>query len=322
MAFTLALIGSLLWAGIFFALFYMRQTPESKVRKRILTMMETAEKERERAGSAKNTKKVKVHDPKEKKSFYFRIIKPKVENMIDFFHSFTPTAIVSMLENRIFRAGKQNIWSVQRVAAFWAISVAFFTGVGFFVAQRTNYFVTQQFLIMVAGGVFGAFFPFILLNQKIAARQKLLKRQLPEFLDLLCVSVQAGLSFDASVAKITVRMKGELSEEFKHMQEDVRFGMTKQYALAQMAKRCDVEEIYLFTTSVIQAEKLGTSMAQTLATQAENMRERRRQYIRAEALKAPVKMIFPMVMFIFPSIFIVLLMPSIMTMMKSFGAMQ
>ncbi len=322
MAFTLALIGSLLWMGIFFALFYMRQTPESKVRKRILTMMETAEKERERAGSAKNTKKVKVHDPKEKKSFYFRIIKPKVESTIDFFHSFTPSAIVTMLENRIFRAGKQNIWSVQRVAAFWAISVAFFTGVGFFVAQRTNYFVTQQFLIMVAGGVFGAFFPFILLNQKIAARQKLLKRQLPEFLDLLCVSVQAGLSFDASVAKITVRMKGELSEEFKHMQEDVRFGMTKQYALAQMAKRCDVEEIYLFTTSVIQAEKLGTSMAQTLATQAENMRERRRQYIRAEALKAPVKMIFPMVMFIFPSIFIVLLMPSIMTMMKSFGAMQ
>ena len=322
MAFTLALIGSLLWAGIFFALFYMRQTPESKVRKRILTMMETAEKERERAGSAKNTKKVKVHDPKEKKSFYFRIIKPKVESAVDFFHSFTPTAIVAMLENRIFRAGKQNIWSVQRVAAFWAISVAFFTGVGFFVAQRTNYFVTQQFLIMVAGGVFGAFFPFILLNQKIAARQKLLKRQLPEFLDLLCVSVQAGLSFDASVAKITVRMKGELSEEFKHMQEDVRFGMTKQYALAQMAKRCDVEEIYLFTTSVIQAEKLGTSMAQTLATQAENMRERRRQYIRAEALKAPVKMIFPMVMFIFPSIFIVLLMPSIMTMMKSFGAMN
>ena len=322
MAFTFALIGSLLWAGIFFGLFYMRQTPESKVRKRILTMMETAEKERERAGSSKVTKKVKVHEPKEKKSFYFRIIKPKVEGAIDFFHSFTPTAIIAMLENRIFRAGKQNIWSVQRVAAFWALSVAFFTGVGFFVAQRTNYFVTQQFLIMVAGGVFGAFFPFILLNQKIAARQKILKRQLPEFLDLLCVSVQAGLSFDASVAKITVRMKGELSEEFKHMQEDVRFGMTKQYALAQMAKRCDVEEIYLFTTSVIQAEKLGTSMAQTLATQAENMRERRRQYIRAEALKAPVKMIFPMVMFIFPSIFIVLLMPSIMTMMKSFGAMN
>lgn len=322
MAFTLALIGSLLWAGIFFGLFYMRQTPESKVRKRILTMMETAERERERAGSSKTTKKSKVSDTKGRKSFYFRIIKPKVESTIDFFHSFTPAAIVAMLENRIFRAGKQNIWSVQRVAAFWALSVAFFTGVGFFVAQKTNYFVTQQFLITVAGGVFGAFFPFILLNQKIAARQKLLKRQLPEFLDLLCVSVQAGLSFDASVAKITVRMKGELSEEFKHMQEDVRFGMTKQYALAQMAKRCDVEEIYLFTTSVIQAEKLGTSMSQTLATQAENMRERRRQYIRAEALKAPVKMIFPMVLFIFPSIFIVLLMPSIMTMMKSFGAMN
>ncbi len=318
-----ALIGSILWGAIIFAILYFRQTPEAKVRKRIMIMIENAEKERARLN---RTRRVRNLDEKpdiiSRRSFYIRIVKPFLEGLESFLLSFTPHAIIGMLENKIFRAGKQNIWTVQRLAAFWVLSVVFFTFVGFFVAHRTNYFYTQQFLIIVAAGIFGAFFPFLMLNRQIKNRQKLLRRQLPEFLDLLCVSVQAGLSFDGAVAKITGRMKGELSEEFQHMQDDIRFGMVKAYALNQMAKRCDIEEIYLFTTSVIQAEKLGTSMSQTLETQAENIRERRRQYIRAEALKAPVKMIFPMVMFIFPSIFIVLLMPSMLTMMKNFDIMN
>ena len=146
-----------------------------------------------------------------------------------------------------------------------------------------------------------------------------MRRQLPEFLDLLCVSVQAGLSFDGAVAKITARMKGQLSDEFKHMQDDIKFGMTKQYALTQMAKRCDIEEMYLFTTSVIQAEKLGTSMSQTLTMQADNMRDRHRQYVKTQAMKAPIKILFPMVIFIFPSIFVVLLLPALITIMKNLG---
>ena len=226
-----------------------------------------------------------------------------------------------MLEDRIFRAGKSGQLSVRKLAAAWALSVV----VGAFVAFRyatagaNHYFFTQQILIVLAGGAGGAMLPFLILNNIIKKRQKILKHQLPEFLDLLCVSVQAGLSFDSAVGKITLRLKGELSDEFKHMQDDIKFGMTKQYALNQLAKRCDVEEIYLFTTSVIQAERLGTSMAQTLTLQSDNMRERHRQYVKAEALKAPVKMLFPMVVFIFPSIFVVLLFPSVIQISKSFG---
>lgn len=316
----LAILGGLLWAGFMFMVFYVRQMPASKVRRRIMNLITTAEEEREKEARSKKSDLPKEDlKIKQKKSFYVRVIKPAIQDTEAFFRQFTPTAVVNMLENQIFRAGKQGVWSLPRVAAAWAISVALGIALGFIVSQKGNYFVTQQFLIVIGGGVLGAAMPFIFLNQKIKVRQKLLRRQLPDFLDLLCVSVQAGLSFDGAVAKITLRMKGELTDEFRHMQDDIRFGMTKQYALTQLSKRCDIEEIYLFTTSVIQAERLGTSMAQTLATQSENMRERRRQYIRAEGLKAPVKMIFPMVLFIFPSIFIVLLMPSIMTIMKSFG---
>ena len=323
MVFVVAIIGAALWATFMYWILYFRQTPEAKVRKRILIMINAAEAEREKIVRIKKTQQPKREEEVlGRKSFYHRIIKPIFDSFENSLKSLTPTAIVGMLENKIFRAGKQNIWSVQRLAAFWILSVIFFTVAGAFIARETDYFFTQQFLIIVVSAIFGAYFPFLILNQQIKNRQKLLRRQLPEFLDLLCVSVQAGLSFDGAVTKITARMKGELSEEFARMQEDIKFGITKAYALNQMAKRCDIEEIYLFATSVTQAEKLGTSMSKTLITQAENIRERRRQYIRAEALKAPVKMIFPMVMFIFPSIFIVLLMPSLLTMLKSFGAMQ
>ena len=142
---------------------------------------------------------------------------------------------------------------------------------------------------------------------------------MPEFLDLLCVSVQAGLSFDGAVAKLTKRMHGPLIDEFKRMQNDVALGMTHYYALTNVARRCDLEEVYLFTTSVIQAEKLGTSMTRTLKQQADNMRDRHRQHVKAEALKAPVKIIFPMVLFIFPSIFVVLLFPAVVSLIRAFG---
>ena len=323
MTFVFALIGAVLWAALMFGILYFRQTPEAKVRRRITIMIKNAEAERKRVERIQKARQPKKEeDVKSRRSFYYRIIRPIFEGIIEIFQSFTPSAITGMIENKIFRAGKQNIWSVKTLAAAWVLSVIVFTIAASFIARQVDYFITQKILMTVAGGIFGAYFPFLMLNRKIKQRQKMFRRQLPEFLDLLCVSVQAGLSFDGAVAKITARMRGELCEEFKHMQDDVKFGMVKAYALNQMAKRCDIEEIYLFTTSVIQAEKLGTSMATTLSTQAENIRERRRQYIRAEALKAPVKMIFPMVMFIFPSIFIVLLMPSIMVMIRSFGAMD
>ena len=318
----LAIIGTGLWAVFFLiVILYLRQTPTAQVRRRISGMVRSAEIERERALKQKKEETPK-DAPKEhnKLSFNQRVIAPMYNDAEEFLRKFTPTYIVTMLEDRIFRAGKSGQWSVRKLAAAWALSVA----LGFFLGFRYatvggDYFFTQQILITLAGGVAGGFFPFILLNQTIKKRQKILKHQLPEFLDLLCVSVQAGLSFDSAVAKITTRMKGELSDEFKHMQEDIKFGMTKNYALNQLAKRCDVEEIYLFATSIIQAEKLGTSMSQTLTLQSDNMRERHRQFVKAEALKAPVKMLFPMVIFIFPSIFVVLLMPSVITLTKSFS---
>lgn len=131
--------------------------------------------------------------------------------------------------------------------------------------------------------------------------------------------MQAGLSFDGAVAKIVHRMKGPLMDEFRRMLRDMSMGMNRQRTMNQLARRCDLEEIYLFTASIIQAEHLGTSMSRTLKQQADNMRDRHRQTVRAMALKAPVKIIFPMIIFIFPLIFVMVVFPSALTLLRSLG---
>ena len=164
----------------------------------------------------------------------------------------------------------------------------------------------------------GLMFPFVMLNMKIKNRQKKMLRQLPEFLDLMCVSVQAGLTFDAATRKIVQRMHGPLIDEFHRTMDDMSMGVPRKLAMKNMANRCDLPELTLFLTSIIQANRLGTSISKTLAIQADNMRDRRRQAIKALAMKAPVKMLFPLVFFIFPALFVVVLLPTVLTLIKNF----
>ena len=301
---------------------YVRGTPEAKIRKKIDVMTEQIIAERleeEKKHPKTVVVKAAAQDDFDDTSFRGRVIRPIAHGIASRLHQLTPSAIAIMLDDYIFRAGKHGVWSVQTLGAAWVLSIIVGVVIAFSLVKRMDLFFTQQIIVLIVGGLIGAVFPFMILKSKITARKKILKKELPEFLDLLCVSVQAGLSFDGAVAKIVTRMKGTLTDEFRHMQDDIRFGMTKQYALTQLAKRCDLEAIYLFTTSIIQAEKLGTNMSQTLRVQADNMRERHRQFVKAEAMKAPVKIIFPMVLFIFPSVFVVLLFPAIISLMKNLG---
>lgn len=323
-----AIFGAILWFIFLSVLLYSKATPESQVRRRLHDMINAAEEARlkdKKIALKKNTEQnPNVNDkvtfkPFSQRSFFERILKPLFNNISEYAQGLAPVQVKSMFEKYIFLAGKQGIWSVKRLVLMWTISVAFGFAAAVFIMRHVEYHFLQETMILILGGVAGAALPFLRLQAMIRTRKKNIRRQLPEFLDLLCVSVQAGLSFDGAVAKIVTRMKGPLIVEFQRVQSDVSLGMTRRYALTQMARRCDLEEIYLFTTSVIQAEKLGTSMSRTLKLQADNIRERHRQYVKAQALKAPVKIIFPMVLFIFPSIFVVLLFPSVIMIIKTLG---
>ena len=314
---------ALFWFFFILFILYVKQSSEAQVRRRVQLMIRTAEDER--MHKVGQTKKAELHAETlknknaHKSNFYVQVISPIFDKLDKYFQNFVPAQIRNILEEKIFQAGKTGVWSLSRLVSFLVITVIVGTSLGVALTTIVEFHFLQEVLIILAGFAWGAVFPLVRLNTMIINRQKKIRRALPEFLDLLCVSVQAGLSFDGALSKITARMTGPLIDEFKRFQSDISLGMTHQYALNQVARRCDLEEMYLFITSVIQAEKLGTSMGRTLKIQADNMRDRHRQFVKAEALKAPVKIIFPMVAFIFPSIFVVLLMPTVLSLMKSLG---
>ena len=323
MVFAISFFSALFWFIFVALILYSKSSPEGQVRRRIMAMIENAESLRLQTinSPSKNISQNVDHNPRffSQKTFFERVIRPLLNKFSEEVQGFAPVQVKSLFENLIFLAGKQGIWSVKRLVFMWLISICFGLGLGVLISLHVSFHFLQETMILIVGASLGALFPFFRLHSIIRQRKRHIRRQLPEFLDLLCVSVQAGLSFDAAVSKILTRMKGELISEFERVLNDMNLGMTRAYALTQMAKRCDLEEVYLFTSSVIQAEKLGTSMSRTLKLQSDNIRERHRQFVKAQALKAPVKIIFPMVLFIFPSIFLVLLFPAIITIIKTLG---
>ena len=299
-------------AIIVFMLLYFfvmtRLVPKTQMHQRLRKLQYGSQAQAERA-SASNLADI---------PFVERTIVPLFQSISKMLLVFAPKGIYERIERRIILAGKQGVWSVSSFVCGWVLSVGACLMLAFLFVSGRDFPFIQRVALLALGGAMGALLPFAMLNSIIRKRQKLILRQLPEFLDLLCVSVQAGLSFDSGVTKIISRMKGPFIDECERMQRDMRMGMMRKHSLQQMARRCDVPEVYLFTTAIIQAERLGTSMANTLVIQAENMRERRRQAAKAEALRAPVKILFPLVLFIFPALFVIVLLPSVLSLMKFF----
>ena len=171
-------------------------------------------------------------------------------------------------------------------------------------------------LLGVAFAALGFIAPDFILNAKIRGRQERLRADLPDALDLLAVSVEAGLGFDAAVVKLTEQFAGPLGEEFTLTLSEMRIGESRQAALKKLADRTGITEISAFTRAIIQADQFGISLGRILRVQAVDTRHRRQLAAEEKAMKAPVKMLFPTVVFIFPSMFIVILGPAFLNLTK------
>jgi tight adherence protein C len=250
---------------------------------------------------------------------YQRTIGRMLTGMAAFFAQFAPSSIPKMMDHRIMLAGKQGIWKVRPVVGLWFLSMAFWGILAFYYTTKTPTSTVQGLCTIWGGLLFGALLPFGIFNHIIRKRQDLIVRQLPDVLDLLSISVQAGLSLDGAIRKVVERMEGPLIDEFRRMLRDTRMGMSRSRSMKLMAQRCEVQDVSLFVMSVVQSERLGASMSDTLQIQADNMRNLRRQRARTKAMKAPVKMIFPLVFCIFPSIFVVVLLPSLLSLKQTIG---
>ncbi|MGM9560476.1 type II secretion system F family protein [Anaerovibrio slackiae] len=301
---------ALLVFAILYAVIKAKVVPQQELNERLKALDEGYE--------GKKTQRIDDHKD-EIPGFRERVVTPLGKYLGNLITRLAPAAWSVALERKLVTAGKGRVWTAQGYAVFWAIVVLVVIVIAIkYVYGRPDLAPVQLVMLVIVFTAMGAAMPWVMLRIMAQKRQKLIRKQLPEVLDLLCVSVQAGLSFDAALRRIVERMKGPLIEECTRMLEDVRMGLPRRQALRMMGDRCEVQEVALFVTAIIQAERLGTSLGKTLNNQAINMRERRRQAVKAEAMKAPVKMIFPLVLFIFPSVFVIVLLPALLNMMKNF----
>src|SRR5918911_3967018 len=170
---------------------------------------------------------------------------------------------------------------------------------------------------LAVGGI-GFIVPGFVVGSRARKRRESIKAQLPDALDLLAVSVEAGLGFDGAISKLTDHMDGPLTEEFGLTLNEIRIGESRGDALKKLSERCDTPEVSGFVRAIIQADQLGISLGRILRVQATDSRLRRQAAAEEKAMKAPIKMLFPTVLFIFPAMFLVILGPAFLNLSKLF----
>lgn len=245
------------------------------------------------------------------KSFKERVFKPLGHWLSEEAKKITPKQIYAEAEVLVDQSGGFNGWGVKGFFTCCAVMgiLAYFMAV--FYIWRKHPSGLKTILTVIGFTMCGFLSPFIYIKSAIEERRKQIRLAMPDMMDLLCVSVQAGLGFDGALSKVVAKMKGPLVEEFERMLQELRMGVTRRVALTRLADRCGIEEMKLFVAALIQSERLGVGMGQVLEVQSENMRNMRRQKAKEAANKLPVKILLPTVVFIFPVLFVVVLGPAI-----------
>ena len=249
--------------------------------------------------------------------FAQRVLSPLSGTLASSLMRVTPKAIRRMVEEKLAMCGGFGGLSTDGFLMLWGVIAVVFPVIAIFLLSLSKAAPNIVVGIAVLAFDFGVALPFILLKQRVKDRKNAIQKDLPDVLDLLTVSVEAGLGFDGALAKLAEKMKGSLVEEFNRVLQEIRVGVTRRDALHALGTRCDVPDLSLFTTSLVQADQLGVSIGNVLRVQSAAMREKRRQRAEEKAMKAPIKMMLPLVLFIFPTIFIILLGPAMIQIMDS-----
>jgi len=242
--------------------------------------------------------------------FSERVLLPSVEAMANAATSVLPARVLANIEKQLIRAG--NPMSLNAYVVFWMISVFLISGL-----MLTAVVVVwgavgiQQAAVVLMFAAVGWMAPGLWLKGRLGARQKLVLKTLPDALDLVTTCVEAGLGLDGALARVAEKSSGPLADELTRMLRDVAMGKLRREALTELADRIGVDELTSFINAIIQAEQLGVGIAQVLRVQSDQMRTRRRQRAEQTAHEAPIKMIFPLVLFIFPAFMLVILGPAV-----------
>ena len=254
--------------------------------------------------------------------FYDRVIEPFYHSIGSILGNLAPKEMRSNIEKKIIYAGSSEDLTFNKLTVAMLIFGVIFGFLAFYIFSNLLLYTGFQLIIgLIVATLLGFYLPLLNLNSKIEKRQKEIRNTLPDMLDLLLVSVEAGLGFDMALKRVTDKMPGNLSKEFSRALEEIKRGKRREEAFRGIVRRTGVPDLSSFITSIIQSEQLGSNIATTLRIQAETMRRKRRQRAEETAMKAPVKMIIPMVLFILPTLFIVILGPAVMSIVETFSSM-
>jgi tight adherence protein C len=243
--------------------------------------------------------------------FSDRVILPVARRLGDLSSRFTPQHQVETTAKNLELAGNPGRLDATPFLALRFVVAGAFGGFLFLVFMFSNNWpVSRELLITIIFTILGFFFPQLWLRSKINSRQKEIRKAMPDALDLLTICVEAGLGFDAAMSKVNEKWDNQLSMAFGRTIREIQLGKLRREALRDMADHVGIPEMTSFVAAIIQSEQLGVSMARVLRIQSDQMRIKRRQRAEEEARKAPLKMVFPMGLFIFPSLMIVLLTPA------------
>ena len=226
-----------------------------------------------------------------------------------------PSGQIKRLRRKLIQAGHP---SDQKLSAFLAIELALavLLAVGayevFQVRGPGMPLAIPTPLLSVAFGAFGLYLPYMWLRRRVESRQRMILRSLPDALDLMAIAVSAGQSLDSAMTEVVQKWDGELSRELNQVLNEMRMGVGRRQALLGLAERTQLPDVQLLVAALVQAEELGANISETLVVQAEQLRVRRHQVAEEKARKAPVKMLIPLVGFMFPAMFVVLLAPAIL----------
>lgn len=255
--------------------------------------------------------------------FSARVMSPVAESATSALRSLLPANSRARMQRRIELAGSPKRLTPESVFGMrivgFLVAPAVCAVVALVIARQLS---VWTWLLIVLSAIVGWFVPDFVLMELRQRRQQAIRRSLPDMLDMLTISVQAGLGFDMALTKLVRNSSGPLAEEFARMLSEVQSGVSRRDAFKRMGERTDVPELSNFIMAMVQADVFGVSVSGILRTQAEEMRKRRRQAAQEKAQKAPVKMVFPIIFCILPATMTVILGPAVIAIGRAFGIVQ
>jgi tight adherence protein C len=249
-----------------------------------------------------------------------RLFRPLIIKLAGVVLKFTTLNVRNQTEQLLESAGQPHNIGVNEYLVIKMLVIFGFPIFVFFTIGISN--PPNGLIITAASFLLAMIMPDFVLKRLAKARQIKIFNSLPDNLDLLTVSVEAGLGFDQALLKLVEKNKGPLNEEFKRVLHEMRIGKTRRDALREMSVRTGVEDLQTFVVAIIQADQLGVSIGNVLRIQSHQLRQKRRLKAEEKAQKAPIKMLIPMIVFIFPCLFIILLGPGVLQLIDNFAKMK